>query len=158
MSNTFTFTNGPTVNRLGYGTMQLPGKGVWGPAADPKAASDVIVAAIDAGVNFIDTADSYGPFYANLYLRDALRQRPHAKVTVATKVGFTRQGPDQWVPLGAPQFLRQEVEMNLFTLGLDHLDLLQLHRIDPNYHLKIKSGYWLTCKKKARSNRSACRK
>lgn len=140
MSNTFTFTDGPTVKRLGYGTMQLPGKGVWGPAADPKAASDVIVAAIDAGVNFIDTADSYGPFYANLYLRDALRQRPNANVTVATKVGFTRQGPDQWIPLGAPQFLRQEVEMNLFTLGLDHIDLLQLHRIDANYPLEDQLG------------------
>jgi pyridoxine 4-dehydrogenase len=140
MSNTFTFTNGPTVKRLGYGTMQLPGKGVWGPAADPKAASDVILAAIDAGVNFIDTADSYGPFYANLYLRDALRKRPNANITVATKVGFTRQGPDQWVPLGAPQFLRQEVEMNLFTLGLDHIDLLQLHRIDANYPLEDQIG------------------
>lgn len=140
MSNTFTFTDGPTVNRLGYGTMQLPGKGVWGPAADPQAASDVIVAAIDAGVNFIDTADSYGPFYANLYLRDALKQRPNANVTVATKVGFTRQGPNQWIPLGAPQFLRQEVEMNLFTLGLDHIDLLQLHRIDPNYPLEAQIG------------------
>lgn len=140
MSNTFTFTDGPTVKRLGYGTMQLPGKGVWGPATDPKAASDVIVAAIDAGVNFIDTADSYGPFYANLYLRDALRQRPNANITVATKVGFTRQGPDQWIPLGAPQFLRQEVEMNLFTLGLDHIDLLQLHRIDANYPLEDQIG------------------
>ena len=120
--------------------MQLPGKGVWGPAADPQRASQVITTAIDHGVNFIDTADSYGPLYANLYLREALRQRPDAKVMVATKVGFTRQGPGQWTELGDPAYLRQQVELNLFTLGLDHIDLMQLHRIDSRYSIADQVG------------------
>lgn len=139
-AKTFTFTNGPTINRLGYGTMQLPGKGVWGPNADPAKAVSVITTAIDHGVDFIDTADAYGPFYSNLYVREALQQRPNAKVLVATKVGNTRQGPDLWTPLGAPAYLRQQVELNMFTLGLDHIDLLQLHRIDPNYPLADQVG------------------
>lgn len=140
MQKTFSFDQTLTVNRLGYGTMQLPGKGVWGPSVDPDNAAVVIETAIDHGVNFIDTADAYGPLYANLYLREALKQRPNSQVMVATKVGFTRQGPDQWIPLGAPAYLRQQVELNLMTLGLDHIDLLQLHRIDPNYPLADQIG------------------
>lgn len=140
MQKTFSFDQTLTVNRLGYGTMQLPGKGVWGPSADPDNAVAVIETAIDHGVNFIDTADAYGPLYANLYLREALKQRPNSQVMVATKVGFTRQGPNQWIPLGAPAYLRQQVELNLMTLGLDHIDLLQLHRIDPNYPLADQIG------------------
>lgn len=140
MQKTFSFDQTLTVNRLGYGTMQLPGKGVWGPSVDPDNAAAVIETAIDHGVNFIDTADAYGPLYANLYLREALKQRPNSQVMVATKVGFTRQGPNQWIPLGAPAYLRQQVELNLMTLGLDHIDLLQLHRIDPNYPLADQIG------------------
>lgn len=140
MEKTFSFDQTLTVNRLGYGTMQLPGKDVWGPSADPDNAAAVIETAIDHGVNFIDTADAYGPLYANLYLREALKQRPNSQVMVATKVGFTRQGPNQWIPLGAPAYLRQQVELNLMTLGLDHIDLLQLHRIDPNYPLADQIG------------------
>ncbi|CAJ1230002.1 aldo/keto reductase [Levilactobacillus zymae] len=140
MEKTFTFDADLTVNRLGYGTMQLPGEGVWGPAADPQHAPQVIETAIDNGVNFIDTADAYGPLYANRYLRTALQARPNAHVMVATKVGYTRQGPGVWTPLGAPQYLKQQVEMNLFTLGLDHIDLLQLHRIDPDYPLAVQLG------------------
>lgn len=140
MQKTFSFDQTLTVNRLGYGTMQLPGKDVWGPSADPDNAAAVIEIAIDHGVNFIDTADAYGPLYANLYLREAFKQRPNSQVMVATKVGFTRQGPNQWIPLGAPAYLRQQVELNLMTLGLDHIDLLQLHRIDPNYPLADQIG------------------
>ncbi|WP_204122254.1 MULTISPECIES: aldo/keto reductase [Levilactobacillus] len=132
MEKTFKFDDELTVNRLGYGTMQLTGDGVWGPVPDPDNAVKVIETAIDHGVNFIDTADAYGPFYANLYLRQALQNRPDSHVMVATKVGQTRQGPNLWTPTGVPAYLRQQVELNLFTLGLDHLDLLQLHRIDPN--------------------------
>ncbi|QOP53712.1 aldo/keto reductase [Levilactobacillus brevis] len=120
--------------------MQLTGDGVWGPVADPDNAVKVIETAIDHGVNFIDTADAYGPFYANLYLRDALKNRPDNHVMVATKVGNTRQGPDVWTPVGVPAYLRQQVEMNLFTLGLDHIDLLQLHRVDPNVPLADQIG------------------
>lgn len=140
MEKTFTFDSDLTVNRLGYGTMQLTGDGVWGPVADPDNAVKVIETAIDHGVNFIDTADAYGPFYANLYLRDALKNRPDNHVMVATKVGNTRQGPDVWTPVGVPAYLRQQVEMNLFTLGLDHIDLLQLHRVDPNVPLTDQIG------------------
>ncbi|MCF7522869.1 aldo/keto reductase [Levilactobacillus brevis] len=140
MEKTFTFDSDLTVNRLGYGTMQLTGDGVWGPVADPDNAVKVIETAIDHGVNFIDTADAYGPFYANLYLRDSLKNRPDNHVMVATKVGNTRQGPDVWTPVGVPAYLRQQVEMNLFTLGLDHIDLLQLHRVDPNVPLADQIG------------------
>lgn len=140
MEKTFTFDSDLTVNRLGYGTMQLTGDGVWGPVADPDNAVKVIETAIDHGVNLIDTADAYGPFYANLYLRDALKNRPDNHVMVATKVGNTRQGPDVWTPVGVPAYLRQQVEMNLFTLGLDHIDLLQLHRVDPNVPLADQIG------------------
>ena len=131
MKLTYQLDNELTIHRLGYGTMQLPGPGVWGPSADPANAVKVIETVIDHGVDFIDTADAYGPLYANLYLRQALKNRPKSQVVVATKVGFTRQGPDQWTPNGRPEYLRQQVEMNLFSLGLDHIDLLQLHRIDP---------------------------
>ncbi|MCI1552847.1 MAG: aldo/keto reductase [Levilactobacillus sp.] len=140
MEKTFKFDDDLTVNRLGYGTMQLTGNGVWGPVADPDNAVKVIETAIDNGVNFIDTADAYGPFYANLYLRKALQERPHNHVMVATKVGQTRQGPDIWTPTGVPAYLRQQVELNLFTLGLDHIDLLQLHRIDPTVPLADQIG------------------
>ncbi len=140
MEKTFKFDNDLIVNRLGYGTMQLPGKGVWGPSMDPQNAPEVITTAIDNGVNFIDTADAYCPFFANLYLKEALEKRPDSKVMVATKVGFTRQGPDVWTELGNPAYLRQQVELNLFSLGLDHLDLLQLHRIDPNFSIEEQVG------------------
>lgn len=140
MQKTFKFDEQLTVNRLGYGTMQLPGKGVWGPSTDVDNAVKVITTAIDAGVNFIDTADAYGPLFANQYLGSALKQRPDSHVMVATKVGFTRQGPNIWTELGNPAYLRQQVELNLFTLGLDHLDLLQLHRIDSNYTIQEQVG------------------
>lgn len=136
MEQFFDFGSGSKVNRLGYGTMQLPGEGVWGPAKDVENAVEVITTVIDNGVNFIDTADSYGPFFANLYLKEALKQRPDSNVMVATKVGFTRQGPGQWTPNGRPDYLRQQVELNLFSLGLKQIDLLQLHRIDKTVPLE----------------------
>lgn len=140
MEKTFQFDTELNVNRLGYGTMQLPGKGVWGPSSDPENAVKVIDTAIDNGVNFIDTADSYGPLYANKYVQAALAKRPTAKPMIATKVGFLRTKPDVWVELGNPNYLRQQVELNLFTLGLDHIDLLQLHRIDPNFSIADQVG------------------
>ncbi|WP_125763480.1 aldo/keto reductase [Companilactobacillus hulinensis] len=140
MNKTFSFDKDLNINRLGYGAMQLPGKGVWGPSSDPDNAVKVITTAIDNGVNFIDTADAYGPFYSNLYVKEALKQRQDANVMVATKVGNTRQGPDLWTPVGTPAYLRQQVELNMMTLGLDHIDLLQLHRVDPNYTLEEQVG------------------
>ncbi|CAG7652227.1 aldo/keto reductase [Actinacidiphila bryophytorum] len=118
------------VTRLGYGTMQLTGPGVWGDPADPDEALRVLRRTAELGINFIDTADAYGPFTADLLLRKALH--PYADdLVIATKAGFTRTGPGQWVPVGRPEYLRQQVELSLRHLGLERIDLLQLHRIDP---------------------------
>ncbi|MEU4404498.1 aldo/keto reductase [Streptosporangium sp. NPDC023963] len=119
-----------TVNRLGYGTMQLTGEGVWGDPRDPEEAVRVLRRAVELGVNFFDTADSYGPFVAELLIKKALR--PYADdLVIATKAGFTRQGPGLWTPVGRPEYLRQQVELSLRHLGVERIDLLQLHRIDP---------------------------
>ena len=141
MNKTFTFADGLTVNRLGYGTMQLTGEGVFGPYPDQKQAADVMAAVLDSSVNFIDTADSYGPFFANLAVKKALEdyQGNDGKI-IATKVGLTRQGPDIWTPLGNPAYLRQQVELNLFSLGVTKIDLLQLHRLDSNYTIAEQVG------------------
>jgi pyridoxine 4-dehydrogenase len=138
-SGTFTIGGDLTVNRLGYGVMQLPGKGVWGPSPDPENAVRVLRRTVELGVNLIDTADSYGPFIADHLIREALH--PYADdLVIATKVGFTRQGPNQWTPVGRPEYLRQQVELNLRHLALDRVDLLQLHRIDPKVALEDQLG------------------
>src|ERR1700712_1257103 len=138
-SGTFTIGGDLTVNRLGYGVMQLPGKGVWGPSPDPENAVRVLRRTVELGVNLIDTADSYGPFVADHLIREALH--PYADdLVIATKVGFTRQGPAKWVPVGRPEYLRQQVELNLRHLGLERIDLLQLHRIDPKVPLEDQLG------------------
>lgn len=131
-----------TFNRLGYGAMQLPGKGVWGPSRDSKNAVAVLRRAVELGVNFIDTADAYGPFTANLLIREAFApyKDKYKNVFISTKVGFTRQGPDKWIPVGRPEYLRQEVEMNLRTLVVDKIDLLFLHRIDPKVSVADQVG------------------
>jgi aryl-alcohol dehydrogenase-like predicted oxidoreductase len=117
------------VNRLGYGTMQLPGPGVWGPPADPDAAVAVLRRAAELGVELFDTADSYGPEVAEDLLRQALH--PFDGLTVATKAGLLRTGPSKWHPCGRPEYLRQQCELSLRRLGVDRIDLFQLHRIDP---------------------------
>ncbi|MEV4604515.1 aldo/keto reductase [Amycolatopsis sp. NPDC049253] len=129
-SGTFAIGGDLPVVRLGFGAMQLPGPGVWGESRDPEGAVRVLRRAVELGVNLIDTADSYGPFVADLLIREALH--PYADdLVIATKAGFTRQGPNQWIPVGRPEYLRQQVELNLRHLGLERIDLLQLHRIDP---------------------------
>ncbi len=128
-SGTFLLGGDLPVVRLGYGSMQLTGPGVWGDPADPDEAVRVLRRAVELGVNFIDTADSYGPFVAELLIRRALH--PYDEVFVATKAGFTRQGPGQWAEVGRPEYLRQQVELSLRHLGVERIDLLQLHRIDP---------------------------
>jgi aryl-alcohol dehydrogenase-like predicted oxidoreductase len=128
-SGEFTIGGDLTVRRLGYGTMQLPGPGVWGESRDPEGAIRVLRRTVELGVNFIDTADAYGPFTADLLLKEALHPYPEDLV-IATKAGFTRSGPGQWTPVGRPEYLRQAVELSLRHLGLERIDLLQLHRID----------------------------
>jgi pyridoxine 4-dehydrogenase len=119
-----------TVTRLGYGAMQLTGPGVWGPPADPDECVRVLRRAVELGVDLIDTAASYGPEVSEDLIRAALHPYPDGLV-IATKTGFARTGPGKWVALGRPEFLRQDVELSLRRLGLDRIDLLQLHRIDP---------------------------
>jgi pyridoxine 4-dehydrogenase len=117
------------INRLGFGTMQLPGPGVWGNPADPDQAVQVLRTAVEMGVNFIDTADSYGPFVAEQLIKQALYPYP-PDLVIATKVGLARPGPNEWAPVGRPEYLRQQVQLSLRHLGVDCIDLLQLHRID----------------------------
>jgi aryl-alcohol dehydrogenase-like predicted oxidoreductase len=118
------------VHRLGFGTMQLTGPGVWGPPSDRAGAISVLRTAVTLGIDLIDTADSYGPDIAEDLIREALHPYPEALV-IATKAGFTRPGPDQWEECGRPEYLRRQCEGSLARLGLDRIDLFQLHRIDP---------------------------
>ncbi|GAB2989261.1 aldo/keto reductase [Amycolatopsis acidiphila] len=127
------------VHRLGYGAMQITGPGVWGEPEDRDGALAVLRAAVDLGVNFIDTADSYGPYVSEELICEALYPYPDDLV-IATKGGFVRTGPDQWVPLGRPAYLRQEVEMSLRRLRLERIDLYQLHRVDPEVPLEDQVG------------------
>ncbi len=125
---TFTYAN-QTVNRLGYGAMRITGRGVWGSPPDREECLAVLRRAVELGVDFIDTADSYGPYVSEELIAQALH--PYGNVKIATKAGFLRTGPNVWVPCGRPDYLRQECEMSLRRLGQDSLDLFQLHRIDP---------------------------
>jgi len=126
-SGTFTFGD-LTVNRLGFGAMRIVGKGIWGPPADPDTALAVLRRAVELGVDFIDTADSYGPFVSEDLIREALH--PYDGVLIATKGGLTRHGPDSWEQVGRPEYLRQCVEMSLRRLDVEQIGLWQLHRID----------------------------
>ena len=138
-SGTYRIGGDLPVNRLGYGTMQLTGTGVWGEPADRDEAVRVLRRSVELGVNLIDTADAYGPFVTDALIREALH--PYSDdLVIATKAGFTRQGPNQWIPVGRPEYLRQQVELSLRHLGLDRIDLLQLHRIDPKVTLEDQIG------------------
>jgi pyridoxine 4-dehydrogenase len=146
-SGTFTLGGDLTVNRLGFGAMRLTGKGVWGPPADRDECVRVLRRAVELGVNFIDTADSYGPYISEDIIRDALHPySSHQGLVIATKAGLLRTGPDIWIPLGNPSYLRQECEMSLRRLGVDTIDLFQLHRIDRNFPLADQVGELLTLK------------
>jgi aryl-alcohol dehydrogenase-like predicted oxidoreductase len=116
------------VNRLGFGAMRITGEGIWGPPGDHENAVRVLTRAVELGVNFIDTADSYGPYVSEDLIREALH--PYDGVVVATKGGLTRHGPGQWEQVGRPEYLRQCVHMSLRRLGVERIDLWQLHRID----------------------------
>ena len=138
-SATFSIGGDLPVHRLGYGAMQLPGPGVWGEPADHDGAVRVVRAAVEQGVDFIDTADSYGPVVSERIIAEALAPYPDGLV-IATKAGLTRQGPGVWTPVGRPAYLKQQVELSLRTLKLDRIDLIQLHRIDSEVPLVDQLG------------------
>lgn len=116
------------VNRLGFGSMRLTGKGIWGAPDDREACLRTLRRLPELGVNFIDTADSYGPDVAEDLIREALH--PYPDMVIATKAGLTRSGPDQWAPLGRPEYLIQQARKSLVHLGVNQIALWQLHRID----------------------------
>ena len=138
-AGTFSLGGDLTVNRLGFGAMRITGKGVWGPPEDRDETIRVLRRAVDLGVNFIDTADSYGPFVSEELIREALSPYP-GDLVIATKAGLLRTGPDVWIPLGFPGYLRQELEMSLQRLGVERIDLFQLHRIDSKFPLEDQVG------------------
>ena len=137
-SGTFTLGGDTPVTRLGFGAMRITGPGIWGDPPDRAEAVRVLRRAVELGVDFIDTADSYGPFVSEELIREALH--PYDGVTVATKGGLTRTGPGEWHPVGRPEYLRQCVEMSLRRLGVETIDLYQLHRIDPQVPLADQLG------------------
>ena len=128
-SGTFELGDGLTVRRLGYGAMRITGDGIWGPPESHDASIRVLQRAVELGIDFIDTADSYGPFVSEDLIREALH--PYGDTVIATKGGLLRTGPGDWRLLGKPDYLRQAVQMSMRRLGVDTIDLYQLHRIDP---------------------------
>lgn len=129
-AGTFDIKDLGTVRRLGFGAMRITGPGIWGDPADREVARTVVRRAVDWGVDFIDTADSYGPAVSEEIIAEALHPYP-AGLRIATKAGLVRTGPNGWHPLGRPEYLRQQAELSLRRLKVDVIDLFQLHRIDP---------------------------
>lgn len=130
-AGTVSLGDGLTVHRLGFGAMRITGTGVWGPPADLDAARSVLRRAVELGVQFVDTADSYGPAVSEELIAEALRPYPDDLV-VATKGGYLRDGPDRWRPDGRPEHLRAACEASLRRLGVDQIALYQLHVPDPD--------------------------
>jgi aryl-alcohol dehydrogenase-like predicted oxidoreductase len=130
---------GKQVARLGFGAMRLTGPGIWGEPDDREECLRVVRRAVELGVQLIDTADSYGPYVSEEIIREAIHPYPD-DVLIATKAGLIRPGPNVWAPVGRPEYLRQEAEMSLRRLGLDRIDLFQLHRIDAKVPLEDQVG------------------
>src|SRR5579875_1146439 len=130
VSPTFKLGGELEIHRLGFGAMRLTGEGIWGEPKDREKAKQVLRRAVELGVDFIDTADSYGPDVSEILIGEALAPYK-AGVVVATKGGLVRTGPNKWLPVGRPEYLEQEVELSLRHLKTDKIDLWQLHRIDP---------------------------
>ncbi|GBF05435.1 aldo/keto reductase [Deinococcus aerius] len=128
-SGTFRIGGELTVNRLGFGAMRVTGEGIWGDPADRQEALATLRRLPELGVNFIDTADSYGPAVSEELIREALH--PFDTVVIATKGGLTRTGPNVWIPVGRPEYLKQQAYISRRRLGVERIDLWQLHRIDP---------------------------
>ena len=138
-SGTFSIGGELTVNRLGYGAMRITGDGIWGEPKDAAECKRVLQRAVELGVNFIDTADSYGPDVSERLIGEALAPYKDG-VVVATKAGLTRQGKNRWLPVGRPEYLQQQVEMSLRRLKVERIDLWQLHRIDPKVPVEESLG------------------
>ena len=127
-SGSFKIGGALEVHRIGYGAMRITGKGVWGDPADRAECIRTLKRLPELGVNFIDTADSYGPDVSEPLIREALH--PYKGLVIATKGGLTRTGPDKWTPVGRPEYLIQQAHKSLRNLGVERIDLWQLHRID----------------------------
>ena len=127
-SGTFDIAGDMQVHRLGFGAMRITGDGIWGGPNNPEEARRTLRRIPELGIDFIDTADAYGPFVSEQLIRETLH--PYKNVKIATKGGLTRQGPDVWLPVGRPEYLRQCVQLSLRHLGVERIDLWQLHRID----------------------------
>jgi pyridoxine 4-dehydrogenase len=138
-SGVFTIGDDLQVRRLGFGAMRLTGPGIWGEPKDPEEAVRVLRRAVELGVNFVDTADSYGPEVNERIIAEALHPYP-AELVIATKAGFDRPGPDEWTVNGRPEHLRQACEGSLRRLKVERIDLFQLHRIDPAYPAEDQLG------------------
>ena len=145
-----------SVNRLGFGAMRLTGDGIWGPPKNRSEALAVLRRAVEHDVNFIDTADSYGPNVSEELIAEALFPYPKSLV-LATKGGFTRPGPNQWTHDASPEHLREAVEGSLKRLRLERIDLYQLHIPDPMVPLRIRWELWRRSRRKEKSGSSGCR-
>jgi len=128
-SGTFVIGGNTTIHRLGFGAMRIVGAGIWGPPRDRNEVMQTLKRLPQVGINFVDTADSYGPDFSEALICEALH--PYPDMLIATKGGLTRTGPDQWIPLGRPEYLIQQAKKSLWHLGVTTLGLWQLHRIDP---------------------------
>jgi len=129
-SGSFRLGGDLVIYRMGFGAMRITGKGIWGDPPDTESVRKLLKRAVELEINFIDTADSYGPEVSENLIAEALHPYPK-ELVIATKGGLTRQGPNKWAPVGRPEYLRQCVEMSLRRLKLERIDLYQLHRIDP---------------------------
>jgi aryl-alcohol dehydrogenase-like predicted oxidoreductase len=138
-SGTVSIAGDLTVNRLGYGAMRITGEGIWGEPKDPTESKRVLKRLLDLNVNFIDTADAYGPEVSENLIAEALHPYPKDLV-IATKGGLTRQGPNEWAAVGRAEYLRQCVEMSLRRLKVNRIDLYQLHRFDPKVPVEESLG------------------
>jgi aryl-alcohol dehydrogenase-like predicted oxidoreductase len=156
-AGTITLGGDLTVNRLGYGAMRITGKGIWGPPEDHDAAIATLRRAVELGVNFIDTADSYGPYVSEELVAEALAPYPPA-VVIATKGGWERPGPGQWTHNASPDHLRKALEGSLERLRLDRIDVYQLHMPDNAVVVRcFHGGRWRNCVSRAKFAMSRCR-
>jgi pyridoxine 4-dehydrogenase len=149
LSGTFMLGGDVPIHRLGFGAMRITGPGIWGYPKDREEAKRVLRRAVELGVNFIDTADSYGPVVSEELIAEALHPYPQGLI-IATKGGFKRPGPDQWTTLGRPEYLRQQVDVSLRILRLERIDLYQLHRIDPKVPVEDSLGALVDCQRQGK--------